>query len=169
MRILGLDPGFRKTGWGIIEAIENRLTYVSSGTIAPSPSQDTAVRLSQLFDGVAGVVAQHSPETAAVEEIFVSRNAGSALKLGQARGVVMLAPAQAGLLVTEYSANKIKKSVVGAGHAGKQQIQAMVKMLLPLATPNSEDAADALATAICHAHHQATQRLWNKNGLEAAE
>ena len=154
MKILGLDPGLRKTGWGIIEAAGNRLTHVANGTVTTTASKTLAERLRELHEGLAAVVAEHAPETAAVEETFVSRNAASTLRLGQARGVVMLAPALAGIGVSEYAANLVKKSVVGTGHADKHQIHTMVAHLLPGSGAKGPDAADALAVAICHAHHQ---------------
>jgi crossover junction endodeoxyribonuclease RuvC len=160
VRILGLDPGLRRTGWGVIDARDNRLRHVANGVIAPPAGAEMSARLAHLFDGVAAVLADHAPEAAAVEAIFVSKNGASTLKLGQARGVVMLAPARATLPVHEYAANAIKKSVVGAGHADKAQIGAMVRMLMPGCEPAGDDAADALAVAICHAHHAATNALW---------
>jgi len=157
MRLIGLDPGLRLTGWGVIEVEGNRLRHVAHGVIKVSVEGTLAVRLDQLFDGVATVVAAHRPEEAAIEETFVNVNPASTLKLGQARGVVMLAPARAGLPVFEYAANLVKKSVVGAGHADKRQIAMMVGRLLP-GVAAAADAADALAIAICHAHHRATAR-----------
>lgn len=157
MRLIGLDPGLRLTGWGVIEVEGNRLRHVAHGVIKVSVEGTLASRLDQLFDGVATVVAAHKPEEAAIEETFVNVNPASTLKLGQARGVVMLAPARAGLPVFEYAANLVKKSVVGAGHAEKHQIAMMVGRLLP-GVDATADAADALAVAICHAHHRATAR-----------
>lgn len=160
IRILGLDPGLRRTGWGVVDSRDNRLSYVASGAIVPSTTMETAARLNLLFDGVSRLIEAWAPDESAVEEIFVNKNPKSTLRLGQARGVVMLAPARAGIPVAEYAANSVKKSVVGAGHADKTQIQAMVRMLLPTADPESEDAADALAVAICHAHHATTRLAW---------
>jgi crossover junction endodeoxyribonuclease RuvC len=160
MRLLGLDPGLRLTGWGIVEASPGRLSHVANGTVASDAALETAARLVQLYDGVAAVIARYAPEAAAVEETFVNKNAATTLKLGLARGVILLAPARAGLSVAEYSANLVKKSVVGAGHAGKEQIQAMVRHLLPGVEIHGPDAADALAVAICHAHHAATASRW---------
>ncbi|HYC64852.1 MAG TPA: crossover junction endodeoxyribonuclease RuvC [Reyranellaceae bacterium] len=157
MRLIGLDPGLRVTGWGVIEVEGNRLRHVAHGVIKVSVEGTLAIRLDQLFEGVATVVAAHKPSEAAVEETFVNVNPASTLKLGQARGVVMLAPARAGLPVFEYAANLVKKSVVGAGHADKRQIAMMVGRLLPGVTTTA-DAADALAVAICHAHHRATAK-----------
>jgi crossover junction endodeoxyribonuclease RuvC len=157
MRLIGLDPGLRLTGWGVIDVEGNRLRHVAHGVIKVATAGTLAERLRDLFDGVAGIVTVHQPLEAAVEETFVNANPGSTLKLGQARGVVMLAPALAGLPVYEYAANLVKKSVTGAGHADKHQIAMMVGRLLP-GVDASADAADALAVAICHAHHRATAK-----------
>jgi crossover junction endodeoxyribonuclease RuvC len=157
MRLIGLDPGLRLTGWGVIEVEGNRLRHVAHGVVKVAPAGTLAERLRELFEGVADVIEAQRPIEAAVEETFVNVNPGSTLKLGQARGVVMLAPARAGLEVFEYSANLVKKSVVGAGHADKNQIAMMVSRLLPGVVAKA-DAADALAVAICHAHHRATAR-----------
>lgn len=160
MRVIGLDPGLRVTGWGVIDAADGRLRHVADGVVRTRASEDTARRLVALFDGIAGVIASYSPEAAAVEETFVNRNAQSTLKLGLARGVVLLAPARAGLAVAEYGANQVKKSVTGAGHAAKQQVTMMVRTLLPAADVETADAADALAVAICHAHLSETGARW---------
>ncbi|MBN9491235.1 MAG: crossover junction endodeoxyribonuclease RuvC [Alphaproteobacteria bacterium] len=157
MRLIGLDPGLRLTGWGVIEVEGNRLRHVAHGVIKVAAERSLAERLCELFDGVAAVVAAQQPAEAAVEETFVNVNPGSTLKLGQARGVVLLAPARAGLPVFEYAANLVKKSVVGVGHADKRQIAMMVGRLLP-GVEATADAADALAVAICHAHHRATTK-----------
>ncbi len=157
MRLLGLDPGLRVTGWGVIEAADGRLRHVANGVVRTAPGDDTGVRLAALYDGIAEVIVAHGPVSAAIEETFVNRNARSTLKLGLARGVVLLAPARVGLPVAEYAANLVKKSVVGAGHAAKAQVGMMVRTLLPGACIESEDAADALAVAICHAHLSATR------------
>ncbi|MBN9089133.1 MAG: crossover junction endodeoxyribonuclease RuvC [Reyranella sp.] len=157
MRLIGLDPGLRLTGWGVIDVDGNRLRHVAHGVIKVSIEGSLAARLHELFDGIAAVVAEQQPLEAAVEETFVNVNPGSTLKLGQARGVVMLAPARAGLPVFEYAANLVKKSVVGSGHADKRQIAMMVGRLLP-GVEAAADAADALAVAICHAHHRATAK-----------
>ena len=157
MRLIGLDPGLRLTGWGVIEVEGNRLRHVAHGVIKVSTEGSLASRLSELFDAIVSVVAEQKPTEAAVEETFLNVNPGSTLKLGQARGVVMLAPARAGLPVYEYAANLVKKSVVGAGHADKRQIAMMVGHLLP-GVEATADAADALAVAICHAHHRATAK-----------
>ena len=157
MRLIGLDPGLRLTGWGVIDVEGNRLRHVAHGVVKVATAGTLAERLRELFDGVAGIVEAQQPLEAAVEETFVNINPGSTLKLGQARGVVMLAPARAGLPVYEYAANLVKKSVIGAGHADKHQIAMMVGRLLPGVEATS-DAADALAVAICHAHHRATAK-----------
>ena len=157
MRLIGLDPGLRLTGWGVIDVEGNRLRHVAHGVIKVSVEGSLAERLHELFNGVCGIVAEQKPIEAAVEETFVNINPGSTLKLGQARGVVLLAPARAGLPVFEYAANLVKKSVTGAGHADKRQIAMMVGRLLPGVEATS-DAADALAVAICHAHHRATAK-----------
>jgi crossover junction endodeoxyribonuclease RuvC len=162
MRLIGFDPGLRNTGWGVIEAAGNRLTYVADGTIRPAPNQEMAARLRALHDGLAVVLDEFKPLEAAVEETFVNKNPNSTLKLGQARGVVLLAPALFGIPVAEYSANRIKKSVVGAGHAAKEQVQMMVSRLLPGCAFSSADAADALAVAICHAHFAQTRQHWGQ-------
>jgi len=160
MRLLGLDPGLRHTGWGIIEVDGVHLRYLAEGAVDSDGRLDLARRLVQLHDGLAAVLAAWRPNEAAVEETFVNKNPTSTLKLGVARGVALLVPALAGLPVTEYPANLIKKSVVGVGHAAKEQVQVMVRHLLPGAMSTSADAADALAVAICHAHHAGTARHW---------
>jgi len=159
MRLLGLDPGLRHTGWGIIEARDNRLRHLANGVIEVSPDGPLAERLGALFAAVLDVVAAHAPDEAAVEETFVNRNPDSTLRLGQARGVVMLAPSHAGLPVAEYAANRVKKTVTGVGHADKRQVAMMVARLLPGCEPAGPDAADALAVAICHAHYRAAPQL----------
>ena len=168
MRLIGFDPGLRHTGWGVIEARGNRLTYVADGTIRAATNQDMATRLRDLHDGLAAVLREFDPVEAAVEETFVNKNPESTLKLGQARGVVLLAPALFGIPVAEYSANRIKKSVVGAGHAAKEQVQMMVARLLPGCDFSSADAADALAVAICHAHFAATRGQWGQSRTNMA-
>ena len=154
IRILGIDPGLRQTGWGLIESLGNRLMFVASGTVKSSPKAPLAVRLCELHDGLVSVIDAHHPHAAAVENTFVNKDASATLKLGQARGIAMLVPAKAGLEVAEYAPNAVKKSVIGVGHGDKTQIQMMVKVLLPKATYDSDDAADALAVAICHAHQR---------------
>ncbi|MEA2782142.1 MAG: crossover junction endodeoxyribonuclease RuvC [Rhodospirillaceae bacterium] len=160
MRLIGIDPGLRHTGWGIIEASGSRLIHVADGAVHTDGNRSLAERLVQLHDGLRDVIAKYRPLAAAVEETFVNKNPTSTLKLGHARGVVLLVPALAGLSVAEYPANLIKKSVVGAGHAGKPQVQMMVRILLPGCLTDTPDAADALAVAICHAHHAATRGRW---------
>lgn len=161
MRLLGLDPGLQHTGWGVIEADGSRLSFVAAGTVNSTSSRPLAERLVEIHDGLRAVIDQWEPVEAAVEETFVNKNPTSTLKLGLARGVVLLTPALFGLRVAEYPANLIKKSVVGAGHAQKEQVQMMVRVLLPAAAgTESADAADALAVAICHAHHRASLAKW---------
>jgi crossover junction endodeoxyribonuclease RuvC len=169
MRLLGLDPGLRHTGWGVIEARGNRLSHVADGAVHSDGDKPLAERLAQLHDGLMQVIERYRPGEAAVEETFVNKNPTSTLKLGLARGVVLLVPALAGLRVAEYPANLIKKSVVGAGHAEKQQVQRMVKLLLPGCLIESPDAADALAVAICHAHHAATLDRWRRPAAAEAQ
>jgi crossover junction endodeoxyribonuclease RuvC len=159
IRIIGIDPGLRRTGWGIIESDGVRLSYVASGHLTSSADETLAYRLRELFEGISGVLASFKPAEAAVEETFVNENAKATLKLGQARGMALLAPAMKGLRVAEYPPNLVKKTVVGAGHAEKRQIQAMIGFLLPKAKFESADEADALAIAICHASHRGAQAL----------
>jgi len=159
IRLIGLDPGLRRTGWGVIGVDGNRLAHIASGAVTSNSKNPLADRLSELFDSLRQIIAIHAPAEAAVEETFVNKNPSSTLKLGQARGAVMLAPAQCGLPVAEYSANLIKKSLVGNGHANKAQVQEMVQILLPGAKPKTTDASDALAIAICHAHHRRAPAL----------
>jgi len=159
VRIIGIDPGLRRCGWGIVESEGNRLRFVAAGTIMPDVKLGLPDRLRLLFEGLSELIRRHAPHEAAVEETFVSAGARSALQLGQARGVALMTPASLGLPVGEYAANLIKKSVVGSGHADKTQVQMMVKILLPQAEFDGADAADALAIAICHAHHRASQQL----------
>lgn len=159
VRILGLDPGLRRTGWGVVEAHGARLAWVAHGVCAPREDLPFAERLLFLFDGITDVIAAHAPHEAAVEETFMANNAGSALKLGHARAAALIAPAKAGLLVAEYSAKEVKKSVVGTGGADKSQVAFMVRRLLPAAGEVSADAADALAVAILHAHARTARRL----------
>ena len=154
VRILGIDPGLRHTGWGVIEAEGSRLAFVACGAIHTETAQNLAERLRRLHDGLAAVIVAHGPDEAAVEETFVNRDPQSALKLGHARGIALLAPALAGLEVSEYAANLVKKTVVGAGHAEKAQVAMMVRVLLPRSEALGADAADALAVAICHAQHR---------------
>jgi crossover junction endodeoxyribonuclease RuvC len=154
IRIIGIDPGLRRTGWGLVESQANSLRFVAAGTIRSDDKADLAARLCQLHDGLAAIVRAHTPDEAAVEQTFVNRDASATLKLGQARGVAMLVPALAGLVVAEYAPNAVKKAVIGVGHGDKKQIHMMVKVLMPKAVFDTDDAADALAIAICHAHHR---------------
>ncbi|MFD1695691.1 crossover junction endodeoxyribonuclease RuvC [Roseibium aestuarii] len=156
IRVLGIDPGLRRTGWGLIEVTGNRLSFVASGTVTSDNKLSLAERLVQLHDGLTRVVELHQPAEAAVELTFVNKDAGATLKLGQARGVALLVPALARVPVSEYAPNLVKKTVVGTGHAEKEQIRVMVKVLMPKAVFDTDDAADALAIAICHAHHRNT-------------
>lgn len=153
MRILGIDPGLQKTGWGIIEAEGNRLKFVACGLIKTTATWVLPARLKQIDDGLAAVLAEYRPLDAAIEETFMNNNPASALKLGQARGVAMVAPVRYGIPCAEYPANLVKKSIVGAGHAAKEQMGMMIRTLLPASGDIGEDEADALAVAICHAHH----------------
>jgi crossover junction endodeoxyribonuclease RuvC len=159
VRIMGIDPGLRRCGWGIIESEGNRLRFVACGTLTPALSGTLAARLAELHAGLRGLIEQHRPAEAAVEETFVNAGPRSALQLGQARGVALMTPAAMGLVVGEYAANLVKKSVVGTGHAEKAQVQLMVRTLLPSANFEGADAADALAIAICHAHHRGMAAL----------
>jgi crossover junction endodeoxyribonuclease RuvC len=155
MRVLGIDPGLQAMGWGVIDVDGPRLRHVANG-ICRSGAGDLADRLLALFEDLTAIVARHAPDCAAVEQTFVNKNGAATLKLGQARGVALLVPARAGLTVGEYAPNAIKKAVVGVGHADKRQVDHMVRMQLPGVEIAGPDAADALAVAICHAHHGAT-------------
>jgi crossover junction endodeoxyribonuclease RuvC len=166
IRILGIDPGLRRTGWGLIEAEGNRLVYVACGSVETSDRADLGTRLVAIHDGLTGVIAQYRPQEAAVEQTFVNSNAAATLKLGQARGIAMLVPSRSGIVVSEYAPTLVKKTIVGAGHGEKAQIRMMIGVLLPKAAPQSEDAADALAIAVCHAHHRTS--LVMKAQLKAA-
>lgn len=159
VRIIGIDPGLRRTGWGVIEAEGNRLIYVACGSVESPDDLPLASRLLAIHEGLASVLSGHQPMEAAVEQTFVNKDGVATLKLGQARGVAMLAPAMFGISVAEYAPNQVKKTVVGAGHADKHQIAMMLKILLPKAEPRSADAADALAIAITHAHHRQSTAL----------
>jgi crossover junction endodeoxyribonuclease RuvC len=154
IRIIGIDPGLRHLGWGIIEVMGARLAFVASGVVSSTPQHHLSRRLHELHIGLSEAIRAHAPTEAAVEETFVNRDPQSALKLGQARGVALVVPALNGLTVWEYAANIVKKTVTGSGHAQKEQIAMMVRVLLPKADPASADAADALAVAICHAQHR---------------
>lgn len=161
MRVLGIDPGLQRTGWGVIDAEGNRLRLVASGVVCSTPGRSLAERLLELYGGLEAVIAAWVPDVAAVEETFVNKNPESTLKLGHARAIALLVPARAGLAVHEYPANSVKKAVVGAGHAGKEQVASMVRRLLPgLDEKLSADASDALAVAICHTHHAQTRQVW---------
>ncbi len=154
IRIVGIDPGLRRTGWGVVESQGNALRFIAAGTIKSDDKADLAYRLCQIHAGLTEMLAVFTPDEAAVEATFVNKDATATLKLGQARGVAMLVPALAGLSVAEYAPNAVKKAVIGVGHGDKAQIALMVKVLLPKSTYDSEHAADALAIAICHAHHR---------------
>ncbi|MBV8919212.1 crossover junction endodeoxyribonuclease RuvC [Bradyrhizobium sp.] len=154
VRILGIDPGLRRTGWGVVEADGNRLSFVGCGSVEPGDDLPLSRRLLAIHEGLAAVLGDFRPAEAAVEQTFVNKDGVATLKLGQARGVAMLAPARFGISVAEYAPNQVKKTVVGAGHADKNQVLMMLRILLPKAEPKSADAADALAIAITHAHHR---------------
>ncbi len=157
IRILGVDPGLRNTGWGLIESAGSRLRYLGCGSIRTNAQTSLAERLAAIHRGLVDLIDRNSPHEAAVEETFVNRDPQSALKLGQARGAAIAALAMKDLPVSEYAANLIKKTVVGAGHAEKNQVAMMVRMLLPASVATTPDAADALAVAICHAQHRAAR------------
>lgn len=159
IRIIGIDPGLRKTGWGVIETLGNSLHFIASGTVKSDDKLDLASRLAQLYEGLEAVIHLHQPFEAAVENTFVNKDPTSTLKLGQARGIAMLAPARAGMRVAEYAPTAVKKTVIGVGHGEKGQIRMMVKVLMPRAEFDTDDAADAIAIAICHAHHR-TSPAW---------
>ena len=159
IRIIGIDPGLRRTGWGIVEADGVRLTYVASGLVTSDSEDSLAYRLRAIYEGLVEVMVNFRPQEAAVEETFVNKDARATLKLGQARGMALLAPAQKGLTVAEYPPNVIKKTVTGTGHGEKRQIAAMIGFLLPKARFESADEADALAIAICHASHRQSARM----------
>jgi crossover junction endodeoxyribonuclease RuvC len=159
MRVIGIDPGLRFLGWGVISVDGPRLVHLGNG-IVRSGEGALAERLNRLFEQLSEVVERFRPDQAAIEETFVNRDAAGTLKLGQARGVAMLVPARAGIVVAEYAPNAVKKAVVGVGHAAKEQVAHMVRMQLPGALLAGTDAADALAVAICHAHHAGTRAAW---------
>ena len=154
IRIIGIDPGLRRTGWGIVETLGNSLRFVASGTVMSDGKMDLASRLCTLYEGLTDVIHAQQPDEAAVEQTFVNKDAVATLKLGQARGIAMVVPSLAGLPVAEYAPNAVKKAVIGVGHGEKKQIHMMVKVLMPKATFDTDDAADALAIAICHSHHR---------------
>ena len=157
IRILGLDPGLAQMGWGVIDVSGSRLSHVAHGVIATKTASGLGVRLMILHRELALVIQTHAPASIAVEQAFVARDPQAALKLGHARAVALIVPAMRGLRVAEYAPNEVKKAVVGAGHAEKQQVTRMVRLLLPRSCPATSDAADALAVAICHAHHLAVR------------
>jgi crossover junction endodeoxyribonuclease RuvC len=159
IRIIGIDPGLRRTGWGVIDSDGVRLAFVACGSVVSDNAEGLGTRLRQIFDGLSEVLTRLEPAEAAVEQTFVNRDAVATLKLGQARGIALLVPALSGLVIAEYAPNAVKKTVIGAGHGDKAQIRAMVKCLLPRATFDSTDAADALAIAITHAHSRSWRRL----------
>jgi crossover junction endodeoxyribonuclease RuvC len=159
VRIIGIDPGLRNTGWGIVAAEGARLSYVADGSVHSDADAPLAERLLQIHSRLLEVLKSYAPDEAAIEETFVNKDARATLKLGQARGAVMLAPASLGIPVSEYAPNMVKKSVVGAGHAEKDQVKHMVRLLLPNAQLNTPDSTDALAIAICHAHHRGSRTL----------
>jgi crossover junction endodeoxyribonuclease RuvC len=159
IRILGIDPGLRRTGWGMVAVTGNTLSFLGSGTVKAPLDGELAHRLVALHIGLTEVMGAWMPDEAAVEQTFVNRDAVATLKLGQARGIALLVPAQAGLAVAEYAPNAVKKAIVGAGHAEKRQIRMMVSVLLPRAKFDTDDSADALAIAICHAHHRGALAL----------
>lgn len=162
IRILGIDPGLRRTGWGVIDVDGNRLIYVGCGSVESRDSLPLSERLLAIHEGLVKVVSEHGPLEAAIEQTFVNKDGAGTLKLGQARGVAMLVPAMSGISVAEYAPNQVKKTVVGAGHADKNQIRVMLGVLLPKAQPKTPDAADALAIAITHAHHRQSVALMKK-------
>jgi crossover junction endodeoxyribonuclease RuvC len=159
IRILGIDPGLRRTGWGVVDIEGNRLMFVACGTVATNEREALAERLVAIHEGLVRIVDDFRPDEAAVEATFVNRDAAATLKLGQARGIALLVPAKAGVSVAEYAPNLVKKTIVGTGHGEKAQIRMMIAVLLPTADPASEDAADALAIAITHAHHRQSSAL----------
>jgi crossover junction endodeoxyribonuclease RuvC len=154
IRIIGIDPGLRRTGWGIVEVSGNRLSFLGCGSVMTCARDGLAERLLTIHDGLMRVLDEFKPDEAAVEATFVNKDAKATLKLGQARGIAMVVPARAGVPVAEYAPNVVKKSIVGAGHGDKTQVRMMIGVLLPKADPQSDDAADALAIAVTHAHHR---------------
>jgi len=162
VKLLGLDPGLRFTGWGIVESDGNRLRHIADGVISTESTDSVPLRLKALDDALAELLNRYLPDEAAVEETYVNRNATATLKLGYARGVALLAPARHGIAVFEYGAKTVKLSVVGTGNADKDQVGLMVRRLLPGAVQKRADAADALAVAICHAHHRSSHLLWKQ-------
>ena len=161
VRLLGIDPGLRFTGWGVIDVDGNRLKHIADGVIATDNTESVPARLKILHDALMVLLELHRPAEAAVEETYVNRNGAATLKLGYARGVALLTPALAGVPITEYAAKTVKMSVVGTGGAEKAQVMMMVRRLLPGATLRRADAGDALAVAICHAHHRSSRLAWS--------
>ena len=163
MRVLGVDPGLRNLGWGVVDVLGSRISHVANGICHSTPGEgegDLALRLVSLYSQLSEVLRLYRPDEAAVEHTFVNKDAVATLKLGQARGIALLVPAQAGITVGEYAPNAVKKAIVGVGHAGKEQVDHMVRLHLPGVQIAGADAADALAIAICHAHHlQSAGRL----------
>ncbi len=159
VRILGIDPGLRRTGWGVLESDGVRLSYIASGLAKSDAAHELATRLMEIHDELQEVVRFYKPDEAAVEETFVNKDARATLKLGQARGMALLVPALNRVPVSEYAPNKVKKTVIGSGHGDKKQIHAMLGYLLPKAKPQSDDEADALAIAICHAHNRRARAI----------
>jgi crossover junction endodeoxyribonuclease RuvC len=154
IRILGIDPGLRRTGWGVVEIAGNRLVFLACGSVTTRDRDSLSARLLTIYDGLMHILEEFRPDEAAVEATFVNKDANATLKLGQARGIAMVVPAKAGVPVSEYAPNLVKKSIVGAGHGDKTQVRMMIGVLLPKADPSSDDAADALAIAVTHAHHR---------------
>ena len=154
IRIIGIDPGLRRTGWGVVETEGNRLSFLGCGSVTTDDRDDLAARLLAIHDGLMRILEEFRPDEAAVEATFVNKDAKSTLKLGQARGIAMVVPARVGVPVAEYAPNLVKKSIVGVGHGDKTQVRMMIGVLLPKADPASHDAADALAIAVTHAHHR---------------
>ena len=154
IRILGIDPGLRRTGWGVVEIAGNALSFLACGSVTTNDRDTLSARLLAIHDGLMRILDEFRPDEAAVEETFVNKDARATLKLGQARGIAMVVPAKAGVPVAEYAPNLVKKSIVGAGHGDKAQVRMMIGVLLPKADPSSDDAADALAIAVTHAHHR---------------
>jgi crossover junction endodeoxyribonuclease RuvC len=159
IRIIGIDPGLRRTGWGVVEIAGNRLGFLGCGSVTTREQDALAERLLAIHNGLARILEEFAPHEAAVEATFVNKDAKATLKLGQARGIAMVVPARAGVPVAEYAPNVVKKSIVGAGHGDKAQVRMMIGVLLPKADPQSDDAADALAIAVTHAHHRRSVML----------
>jgi crossover junction endodeoxyribonuclease RuvC len=159
IRILGIDPGLRRTGWGVVDVAGNRLMFVACGAVLTDDKAELALRLLAIHDGLVRVVGEFRPDEAAAEATFVNKDAIATLKLGHARGVALLVAAKAGVPIAEYAPNLVKKTIVGAGHGEKAQVRMMIGVLLPKADPRSDDASDALAVAVTHAHHRTSAIL----------